>query len=238
MIIIADIILVDGIGAENGCQIENIHPQAADIAKMLDDATQGTLQVSFAVNGRLIPDFLRHLLIRGKAGRENLVNHLVFRPGRQPEPLFFPKVLGAVEHPVYGGYALVIKTVIAVIHGLSRVIRYLEKIPQADHVYFHFRLVIVYIIVGTGDFHGPCLPCIHIADGQVFILCVERYFCRIPLLHFQPDQEMPLCHGITISFIRKMSDCRVFHILFPPLPEPSPFLALLSAELLRSTQGK
>ena len=148
----------------------------------------------------------------GKAGRKDLVHDFVPGPLGQAEHFLFPEILGTVKHIVNVRDAPVKKAVFPIIAYFSGGIFYFKKVSQTDHVKLFQRLVIVAIIVGVCQLHGAGPPSVLVFEGQVFILDMQDYPCRVPLFGFKPYQKAPLFQGKTVSFVCKMPDCRVFHV--------------------------
>lgn len=134
-----------GIGTENRCHVENISAQFFYVRQTPDDSPKRAFQVRFMVYGRLVPELIGNLFVRGKTGGKNLVNHFVFRPGGQLKALFFPEILGAVEHSVNACDAVVIKAMISVVSLFSGSIFQFKEIAETDYINFYRGFIVIYI---------------------------------------------------------------------------------------------
>ncbi len=165
------------------------------------------------VNGSLIPQLLGNRLICSKAGGEDLVNHLVFRPAGQQEALLLPKGLGAVEHLPNVLNALAGNPPVPIVRHLAGSVLQLKKVPQADHVDGDGSFVIVPVLVPAGQ---PHVVRPHGDSGRkIFLLGVQAHALNVPPLGLQADEKAPLFQGIAVIFICKVPDCRKFHMSVP-----------------------
>ena len=153
-VVIVRVVFMAGSGLEHGREVEDIRPQGFEVVQTADDPPQGALQVGVMAAGGLIPHLRRDILVRGKAGGENLIDHLVFCPAGQHKTLLLPEGLGAVVHFVNVCDGPVIKSVVAVIDHGSRPVLDLEKISKADHVDLHFSFIIIAVTVRMRRRHG------------------------------------------------------------------------------------
>ena len=118
---------------------------------------------------------------------------------------------------------------------LSRHIFYLKKIPETDHINIYHRLIIIKIVVRTGNIHSIRAPCVPVFKRQIFVLHMQGHPDRIFFFRFKPDKKTALFYCVTISFICKMSDRCIFHVFVPLSSLPAQYFTSFACIVLLYT---
>ena len=100
---------------------------------------------------------------------------------------------------------------ISVVSLFSGSIFQFKEIAETDYINFYRGFIVIYIVVGKGDFHRECLPCILEPERQIFVLGMENDGFDVILFGLQPDEKSSFFGGKAIFFVGKMPDCCVLH---------------------------